>query len=489
MKNISKILGLGILSLAALACTKESPSGPDHTDSPTISIAADVPATKGFIDGSFPTGSQITVYDWLDVASGTDSYHMSNVGVKYSGANAKDWSYTDSNAQYFWLDGTHNFFGWMTHEGTGANSTPISYSSLWSFNETSKVLTVKEIAFTPSSSIYDFVYSDIVSVPYSKGVTSTPDMVMLDMKHLFTAISFGAINNTKSNIVIEEFSINDLYSKNSASIRYDIQNGEVVTSYEAGVKQTGAYRTATNVSLDGRSGAVSYNNVFTSSNNQEYMIMWPHETSKLHSNEEPTTDADGAVTYPASYLMHIKYTMDGTEYEKRINFPEGTAWEPGKRYHYDIEFADKTIKLTCTVNPWKYNDFDIDFATETVTMKASGALTWSKTASNVDDAEHKVYIKNNQPAEGSFHFDTPKGGNWIATLSGDVDAFYLEPSTGAINETSSQIRVVPIHTGDRERDYKVTVEFFVRRSDGRTIAADSQVQPTKYTIVHQKNKF
>ena len=488
MKNISKILGLGILSLAALSCTKESPSGPDHTDSPTISIAADVPATKGFIDGSFPTGSQITVYDWLDVASGTDSYHMSNVGVKYSGKNAKDWSYTDSNAQYFWLDGTHNFFGWMTHEGTGANSTPISYSSLWSFNETSKVLTVKEIAFTPSSSIYDFVYSDIVSVPYSKGVTSTPDMVMLDMKHLFTAISFGAINNTKSNIVIEEFSINDLYSKNSASINYNnSNNGVVVASYGAGVKQTGAYRTATNVSLDGRSGAVSYNNVFTSSNNQEYMIMWPHETSKLHSNEEPTTDADGAVTYPASYLMHIKYTMDGTEYEKRINFPEGTAWEPGKRYHYDIEFADKTIKLTCTVNPWRYNDFDIDFATETVTMKASGALTWSQTASTVEG--YNVYIKNNQPAVGSFHFDTPKGGNWIATLSGDVDAFYLEPSTGAINETSSQIRVVPIHTGDRERDYKVTVEFFVRRSDGRTIAADSQVQPTKYTIVHQKNKF
>ena len=485
MKNISKILGLGILSLAALSCTKESPSGPDHTDSPTISIAADVPATKGFIDGSFPKGSQITVYDWLDVASGTDSYHMSNVGVKYSGKNAKDWSYTDSKAQYFWVDGTHNFFGWVTDEGTGEKSSPISYSSLWSFNETSKVLTVKEIAFTPSSSIYDFVYSDIVSVPYSKGATSTPDMVMLDMKHLFTAISFGAINNTKSNIEIQEFSINDLYSKNSASIRYDIQNGEVVTSYGAGVKQTGAYRTATNVSLDGRSGAVSYNNVFTSSNNQEYMIMWPHETSKLHSNEEPTTDANGVVTYPGSYLMYIKYTMDDVPYEKRINFPEGTSWDAGKKYHYDLEFADKTIKLTCTVNPWKYNDFDIDYSTESVSMMASGTLSWNNTASNVNGSN--VYIKNNQPAEGSFHFKTPVGGNWIATLSGDVDAFYIEPATGPINDIASLIRVVPNYTKDRERDYKVTIEFFVRRSDGRIISADSQIQPTRFTIIHQKN--
>ncbi len=483
MKKISKIFGLGILSLAALSCTKVSPLGPGQPDSPTISIAADVPATKGFLDGSFPTGSQIVVYDWLQ----TGEYHMRDVGVKYNGGNNKNWSYMDPSAQYYWVDGTHNFFGWMTDEGTGADSDPTSYSSLWSFNSTTKILKV-DYTFTPSTHIYDFVYSDIVSVPYEKGETSTPDMVMLNMKHLFTAISFGAINNTKSNIVIEEFSINDLYSKNSASINYNnSNNGVVVASYEAGVKQTGAYRTATNVSLDGRSGAVSYNNVFTSSNNQEYMIMWPHETSKLHSNEEPETNTEnGEVTYPDSYLMYIKYTMDGTEYEKRINFPEGTAWEPGKRYHYDIEFADKTIKLICTVNPWKYNDFDIDYSTESVSMMASGALSWSNTASNVSGSN--VYIKNNQPAEGSFHFRTPVGGNWIATLSGDVDAFYIEPATGPINDIASQIRVVPIHTGDRERDYKVTVEFFVRRSDGRIISADSQIQPTRFTIIHQKNK-
>ena len=211
-----------------------------------------------------------------------------------------------------------------------------------------------------------------------------------------------------------------------------------------------------------------------------------HEASKLHSSENPTTDANGVVNYAESYLMYIEYTMDGVPYEKRINFPEGTAWEPGKRYHYDIEFADKTIKLTCTVNPWKYNDFDIDYSTESVSMMASGALSWSNTASNVSGSN--VYIKNNQPAEGSFHFRTPVGGNWIATLSGDVDAFYIEPATGPINDIASQIRVVPNYTKDRERDYKVTIEFFVRRSDGRIISADSQIQPTRFTIIHQKNK-
>lgn len=459
--------------------------GPDHTDSPTISIAADVPATKGFIDGSFPKGSQITVYDWLDVTSGTDSYHMSNVGVKYSGANAKDWSYINSNAQYFWVDGTHNFFGWVTHEETGENSSPISYSSLWTFDQSSKILKVEDYTVT-TNNVYDFVYSDIVSVPYSKGNTPTPDMVMLDMKHLFTAISFGAINNTKSNIVIKEFSIENLHTRNSATIDYSSSNnGEVEASYGDGEMQSGPYRRATDVTLDGSKGSVSYDNIFKPSGSQEYMIMWPHETSKLHSNEEPTTDANGVVNYPESYLMYIKYTMDGVPYEKRINFPEGTSWDAGKKYHYDLEFADKTIKLICTVNPWKYNDFDIDYSTESVSMMASGTLSWSNTASNVNGSN--VYIKNNQPAEGSFHFRTPVGGNWIATLSGDVDAFYIEPATGPINDIASQIRVVPNYTNDRERDYKVTVEFFVRRSDGRIISADSQIQPTRFTIIHQKN--
>lgn len=485
MKNISKILGLGILSLAALACTKESPSGPDHTDSPTISIAADVPATKGLIDGSFPEGSQITVYDWLGATSSTGNYHMSNVGVKYNGDNAKDWSYTDSNAQYFWLDGTHNFFGWMTHEGTGENSSPISYSSLWSFNSSSKILKVEDYTVTPNN-VYDFVYSDIVSVPYSKGNTPTPDMVMLDMKHLFTAISFGAINNTKSNIEIQEFSIENLHTRNSATINYNSNNSEVAASYGAGEMQSGPYRTATNVTLDGRNGRVSYDNIFNPSGSQEYMIMWPHEESKLHSSADPTTDANGVVNYPESYLMYIEYTMDGVPYEKRINFPEGTSWDAGKKYHYDLEFADKTIKLICTVNPWKYNDFDIDYSTESVSMMASGTLSWSNEASNVSGSN--VYIRNNQPAEGSFHFKTPVGGNWIATLSGDVDAFYIEPATGPINDIASQIRVVPNYTKDRERDYKVTIEFFVRRSDGRIISADSQIQPTRFTIIHQKNK-
>jgi hypothetical protein len=119
-------------------------------------------------------------------------------------------------------------------------------------------------------------------------------------------------------------------------------------------------------------------------------------------------------------------------------------------------------------------------------MKDGGQLRWDTTKSNVVGTN--VYITSNTPAEGLFHFDSPVGGNWYASLSGDVDAFILEPNTGAINETSSKIRVVPVHTGDRDRDYKVTINFFVRRADGRTIPADAQIQPTPFTIIHQSNK-
>lgn len=362
MKNISKILGLGILSLAALACTKESPSGPDHTDSPTISIAADVPATKGFIDGSFPTGSQITVYDWLDVASGTDSYHMSNVGVKYSGKNATDWSYTDSNAEYFWVDGTHNFFGWMTHEGTGENSSPINYSSLWSFDQTNKILEVKDFAFTPTKTpVYDFVYSDIVSVPYEKGNTPTPGMVMLNMKHLFTAISFGIKNNTKDEVTINAFQVAKLKNKCDAEINYsgstvNVTYGDKSKDYSVGTDYWN--RLESPYSLAGNSRT---DNIFAGADADiSYNIIWPQDAADVHFGGRTNEDASGNVTYPPEWMMSISYTMkDRPQTEKRIDFPN-VPWEAGKKYHFILQIDPiQTVTIKYIVTDWDNRTVDV----------------------------------------------------------------------------------------------------------------------------------
>lgn len=492
MKRMRNILIYTTALLATLSCIKDDPT--DGAPSDVITIAPYVPQTKveGYINANAHfAGSKMVVYDYLRAnvnspTEGASGWYMNGVSLVCD-ANG-NWDYADAataGQEFLWIDQSQNkFFGWLDMTG-GSWYQKVAVPSP-SFDKENCTLSVPSITFTKDSPVYDFMYSEVLDRYYTKGDQQGSE-VPLQMKHLFTAFAFGVSNGTNSEVVLKEFSINGLCSTNSASIDFD---SAATVTYGAGTRSTGVYVQKTGADITLGAGA-GYKDVFnTKAETPQYMIMWPHNGNGnqwLHSTEEIETNPDtGEITYPGEYLMYVKYTMDGALFEKRLNFPPGTVWEAGKRYHYNIEFADKIIKLTCTVNAWNGSDLNIDFANSVVSMKEGKTLIWDAAKSNIVGTN--VYITNNTPAEGTFHFDTPVGGNWYASLSGDVDAFILEPNTGAINETASKIRVVPVHTGDRDRDYKVTLEFFVRRSDGRTIAADTYIQPVKYTIVHQSNK-
>lgn len=484
--------------LAILSCIKDDPT--DGAPSDVITIAPYVPQTKveGYINANADfAGSKMVVYDYIQApgteqnSNGVHGWYMDGVSLV---CDAKgNWDYTGAattEQKFLWIDQSQNtFFGWLDMTGSWYDEDKRPF-----FSTENRQLTIPTITFTKDSPVYDFMYSEVVEIDYEKNpadgripITEVP----LQMKHLFTAFAFGVSNSTNSNVVVKEFSINGLCSTNSAVVDFDFNfnSATATVTYGAGTRSDGIYVQKTGADITLGAGE-RYADVFnTTETAPQYMIMWPHNGTGnqwLHSTEEIETNPEtGVMTYPDEYLMYVKYTMDGAEFEKRINFPAGTVWEAGKRYHYNIEFADKIIKLTCTVNPWNGNDLDINFEDSTVSMKEGEQLRWDTSKSNVVD--NNVYITNNTPAEGLFHFDTPVGGNWYASLSGDVDAFILEPNTGAINETSSKIRVVPVYTGDRDRDYRVTINFFVRRADGRTIPADDEIQPTPFTIIHQSN--
>ena len=491
MKRMRNILIYTTALLAILSCIKDDPT--DGAPSDVITIAPYVPQTKveGYINtNAHFAGSKMVVYDYLRAnvnssTEGASGWYMDGVSLVCD--ENGNWDYTGAattEQKFLWIDQSQNkFFGWLDMTGSWYNNDALPSPS---FDKDNCTLSVPSIEFTKDSPVYDFMYSEVLDRYYTKGDQQGSE-VPLQMKHLFTAFAFGVSNGTNSEVVLKEFSINDLCSTNSASIDFD---SAATVRYGEGKRSNGVYvqKTGDDITLG---AGDRYADVFnTKAKTPQYMIMWPHNGTGnqwLHSTEEIYTNPEtGKMTYPEEYLMYVEYTMDGAEFTKRINFPAGTVWEPGKRYHYNIEFADKIIKLTCTVNAWNGSNLNIDFANSAVSMKEGKTLIWDAAKSNIVGTN--VYITNNTPAEGTFHFDTPVGGNWYASLSGDVDAFILEPNTGAINETASKIRVVPVHTGDRDRDYKVTLEFFVRRSDGRTIAADAYIQPDKYTIVHQSNK-
>ncbi len=463
-------------------------------DNPII-IGASATNTKAMLDADAfkQDGNRAIIYDFVD-----GNYYFSDlIGPDVNGtplANSMKpqgvWPFV--NGPHQWTPGTHKFFGWLVKDANFDNpETENKDESMTaeaffennekqtlSFNETVKVLTIPAKAMTAETPQFDFMYSNIVSTEPQN------DLVNLQFQHLFTAVSIGVENSTSSFVKIEDFRIEGIPTKRGATI--DFSGTETVVGYSDWIEGSSLTR-----GLD--AGKAGYevspknlrSNIFDGSTTQQFMMLWPVEAQYLHSTDKTET-TEGVVKYPDTWKMYIKYTADSKTYEKRINFPN-TSWEAGKKYHLTIVFADKMVELKTEVKPWEYEEQDIDYTNEGVSMSAGGALAWDKTVSSVDDANKMVSIVNAQAAKAMFTIQTPLGGSWIVSLTGDVNAFEVSPPTGIIDNQTATIYVKPL-VASPTRDYKVQLKFSVRRSDGRMIAADNIIQANGiYTIVLPRN--
>ena len=497
--------------LAALAlgasCTKTVYDEGQQTESPAISLSVTEAAqTRAMIDNTnFGTdGNRIQVYDfwtdgntvskYIDAYAGPEVYSPSSQHIERT-----TWPFVDKSSgelvRYNWTStGVHKFFGWFavdatTEDGSKNMTAESFFGNGFSFNETSKVLTIPAKTLDQSTPQFDFLYSDIKTVKVTNGV---PENVTVPMSfsHLFAAVSFGAINTSNSVVKLLEFKVENLYNAKSATIDF---SGSTPTVVYADGKQGGVFRSvaysdaaaAVTVPKDG-SGTTMYNIFGKPGDKQEFTLIWPQAMNQLHSDAKVSEDNDGNPKYPDSYKMYVKYTVDDVLFEKRINFDNTLAWEAGKKYHYDIIFADKMVELKCVVNPWDYVSEDINFENQTVSVKEGSTLSWDASVSDVDVNNKKVAIKDNKPAVGTFTLDTPKGGRWFAYLSGDVDAFTIIDGEGPVG-TPAKIQVQPV-VDSPLRDYVVKVHFIVRTADGKTLDADSVLQPDVYSIILPKNK-
>ena len=451
MKKMRYILGLGVLSLAALSCTKVGPMGPDQAYSPTISIAAEAPATKGFIDGKFPEGGQITVYDWLDVVSGTDYYHMSGVGARYNGGEEDNWSYTNEKDQYRWLDGTHYFFGWLTGDGSADGSSYVSFDS------GKKILTVNEYDFTTRRD-YDFVYSDVVEREYAKGSTSNDiSRVMLPMHHVFSAFQFKVTNMRNSAITINSITLKNLKTEKSATISYS-NNGNIVSNPNPVYTTSGSG----NITDTGINTTLNQGGTTTLFDEEFYMI-WPQTEAELDAAEvEIIYNTNQKATIPLTALAD-----------------NAQSWDAGKRYSYTLTFKDKEIQLICVVMEWIPQEEIIDFSDQ-VTVDAP--ITWDEsTVRSVNYETGEVILFDDTSIEATCHFNftSPKGATWTASLipiEGHQDAFEFVGSTkyGAVGvDTPVQLRVTnqaPI--APRHICY---LRITIQTADGRTIVVKNMI--------------
>ena len=418
---------------------------------------------------------------------------------------------TGAPTTYQWIPGTHKFFGWLVKDANGTvnnaadDMTPATLfgdtfipkvvndvSVIDAFNTSTKTLTIPATTIDHNSPQFDFMYSDInVTEP-------TNDAVAMEFYHLFTAVSIGVENSTSSYIKIYEFKIEGIPSTRGASISF---NGtEPIVVYTGWTEKATFTR-----GLDANKAGYEVSphnlrsNIFNGSTTQEFMMLWPVDAAELHSTEKTTTTEEGVVQYPSDWKMYIKYTIrdnltseESEPYEKRINFPAGLSWEAGKKNHMSIVFADKMVELKTEVKPWEYEEQNIDYTNEGVTVNDAGKLVWDHTVSSVDDAAKMVSIVNAQAAKAMFTIQTPIGGSWIVSLVGDVNAFEVSPATGIIDSQTATIYVKPL-VSSPTRDYKVQLKFTVRRSDGRMIDANTMIQCVNdnrediYTVVLPRN--
>lgn len=474
MKVNIKNIFLAFVVLAFAACTKT----PVENAPQEIVVAANAPQTKAmFTPTTFNTGgNRLRIYDF----NPSGKYFDDLIGPEIQGNNygySNVWPF--ENAPHSWTVDEHKFFGWLEADANmTSNNTPESFfGSEFGFNEDTKVLTIPAKEMNLDTPQFDFLHSDIIVRDMVNAANYEP--VNLEFTHLFTAVSFGAENGSDSKIEIVNFKIDKILNKRSATISF--AGEQPVVTYKDAANATNFSRSSGAFTLDPNKRV---NNIFTHSDAQDFLMLWPLESTHLHSTAK-VEEVDGVITYPAEYKMYIKYTADGSTFEKRMNFPDA-PWLAGKKYHYDIVFADKAVELNVLVKEWDYQHQDVDYTDAAVGVESTGVLKWDGSVSVIDETKKTVSIVNAQPAKGTFTIMAPLGGSWMISLSGDVNAFEVTPDNAEIDGQTAHITVKPL-VSDPKRDYKVKLKFAVRRPDGRVITADEEVQPVVYTIVLPQN--
>ena len=461
--------------LAFMACTKT----PVETTQESVVKANNQQTKAMFTEETFKTkGNRIRIYDFNPSAK----YFDDVIGPEIQGNNygyVNVWPF--ENAPHAWTVDEHKFFGWLENDANfQGGMTPKSFfGNGFNFDESTKVLTIPAKSMGMDIQQFDFLYSDI----QIRDMINAPDYgpVNLNFKHLFTAVSFGVQNSMTTDIQIDEFRIENILNKRSVTNDYSGTEPEITytdaTSDQYLTRSSGTFILPSNTHI---------NDIFANSESQSFLMLWPLDLSHL-SSDEPATEVNGVVNYPDEWKMRIQYTADGETYVKRMNFTE--AWEAGKRYHYDIRFADKVIELNVHVKDWDYEHQDVDYNNEAVGIESTGELKWDPTESEINEANKTVSIVNAHAARGTFKINTPSGGTWMISLTGDVNAFEVTPDNGEIDGSFAIINVKP-KISDPKRDYKVKLKFAVRRPDGRVVSADD-VQgrggQNAYTIILPQN--
>ena len=489
-----RFLTLALLLVSILSCSHEEYDRYD-SESEEMSFQVENGKTRGFIDGTNinTIGTSLTVYGYL----GTQPIWQGK-SLEYDRVEGEPrWIIKSEGApvKYYWNEnGTYQFFGWLKHDQANGLSMPTT----WTFDEENKLLTIPETTIDKDYNQFDFIYSGVHTRTLSENTTPEEKRIPVpfELKHLFSSFGVGIRNSfpneggtNSGDITIKKIALMGIHDKGSAVINY-ANNGIATygsTSMSDEKSPFIAYAGEGYV-LPAEVGVVG--DAFSGSREQVYYMVWPQ---KLEAVTTPPAQEgnDGEEVISGPYL-DVEYERDEVNYAKEVKLPE-MDWEAGKRYHFELQMADKQIELTVTVKEWEYTSSAMDFTNSTISVGQKELLAWVENTCIKDETNKKVYVKQGQPIEATFGFATPLGAQWRVSLEGDFSAFKIlddasprEDGIGPIDGKSHRIQIVPQITNP-DRTYTAKLKFVVLTADGRVLPADDVIQPTVYDIVLLSN--
>lgn len=484
---------LGILLTAALvagACTR---TRPDY-EFEVIKYTFSTPGTKVMSGEDFAkAGNKMNVYDVFVTNDNKTVNYINGAPVTNPGGDGAIWTY-DNNDKYYWIEGTHNFWGYSTFDKKSEESFSNLFGGAPAIDMATRTLNIPATAMTFGSPQFDFVYSAPTSRVIESGVSNVAP-VQLECAHMFAAFGITVTNELPdASVKVKRVYMQNLKNKNSAAVRFDGTKPQVAlgtasaeylnpetksTFADVTPNITLASATSTNVS----NGANSCPDIFnTSATAPGYYLIWPQ--GDLTPSQKPTVDDEGNPVYNINdALIVVEYEIEGVTMKRAVAFPKASeGLQAGMLYNYVISFSDKLMYVTAKVRPWDFYEHEMNYGSTTIAIAdtENDKLTLDEATCNYVESEHTAYYS---PEKGSvtfrFKLSKPDTGIWMASLTGDFAAFEFDGPNSGPTDQQAVIKLKPT-VSNPDTPYTVQLKLSVRMPDGRLADADPVLQPNAY---------
>ncbi|MBQ7640714.1 MAG: hypothetical protein IJS91_06990 [Bacteroidales bacterium] len=433
-----KVLYLIVVVLSVVSC------GKDYFGEGTISFSAvNAGPTRAMMDSTAlnSTGNKLRVFDVLTGFSGNVSWmsaenpYYINDSLVFAGSPV--WNYGSSRTYPWTADGTHKFFSWLHYDNTLGMYEEEFFGAGTSYNASTQVLTIPQKVMDASTPLFDFMYSDVITVPAQTHKANTP--ISLKHHHLFTAMNLEVQNTSGNTVYLKRVTLVGMKNKRSATIDYSAATVQVATANIDSVS-TVLFQSAD------PAGSV-YINQETILNLTDYILMWPQtymeldtnarlvvEYNVLDNNDNLSADLTASVV-----LSRQKFFKD--------NF---VGMDAGTKYSLMLQFKRSSIEIYTRVLPWEYEAYDWDYSDHSISARSGmfkdGVLAFYRYNSTTESysteptteewsAKTMRFRTNTEVMKGRFYIEAPTSGRWQITaypLSA-AQYFEIEPTSGEID--------------------------------------------------------